>query len=31
MKKMSETTYYQRKREMMLNRANKYNENNKEV
>ena len=31
MKKMSGTTYYQRKREMMLNRANKYNENNKEV
>ena len=31
MKKMSGATYYQRKREMMLNRANKYNENNKEV
>ena len=28
---MSETTYYQRKREVMLNRANEYYENNKEV
>ena len=28
---MSETTYYQRNREMMLIRANEYSENNKEV
>ena len=28
---MSGTTYYQRNREVMLNRANKYYENNKEV
>ena len=28
---MSGTTYYQRNREVMLNRANEYYENNKEV
>ena len=28
---MSETTYYQRNREVMLNRANKYYKNNKEI
>ena len=28
---MSETTYYQRNREMMLIRPNEYSENNKEV
>ena len=28
---MSETTYYKRNREVMLNRANEYYENNKEV
>ena len=28
---MSGTTYYQRNRKLMLNRANKYYENNKEV
>ena len=28
---MSGTTYYQRSREVMLNRANEYYENNKEV
>ena len=28
---MSETTYYQRNRELMLNRANQYHKNNKEV
>ena len=28
---MSETTYYQRNREMILNRANEYYKNNKEV
>ena len=28
---MSGTTYYQRNREVMLNRANKYYENYKEV
>ena len=28
---MSGTTYYQRNRGMMLNRANEYHENNKEV
>ena len=28
---MSETTYYQRKRETILNRAKDYYENNKEV
>ena len=28
---MSETTYYQRNREVMLNRANEYYKNNKEV
>ena len=28
---MSSTTYCQRKREVMLNRANEYYENNKEV
>ena len=28
---MSEKTYYQRKRETMLNRAKNYYENNKEV
>ena len=28
---MSGTTYYHRNREVMLNRANKYYENNKEV
>ena len=28
---MSETTYYQRKREMILNRAKDYYENNKEL
>ena len=29
--KMSETAYYKRKREIILNRAKNYNENNKEV
>ena len=28
---MSETTYYEINRDMILNRANKYYENNKEV
>ena len=28
---MSGATYYQRKREVILNRANEYYENNKEV
>ena len=28
---MSETTYYQRKREVILNRAKDYYENNKEL
>ena len=28
---MSETTYYQRNREVILNRANDYYENNKEL
>ena len=28
---MSETIYYQRNRELMLNRANQYHKNNKEV
>ena len=28
---MSRTTYYQRNKEVMLNRANKYSENNQEV
>ena len=28
---MSETTYYQRNREMILNRAKNYYENNKEL
>ena len=28
---MSETTYYQRNREVILNRANSYYENNKEL
>ena len=28
---MSETTYYQRNREMYLNRAKDYYENNKEI
>ena len=28
---MSRTTYYQRNRKVMLNRANEYCENNKEV
>ena len=28
---MSETTYYQRNRELMLNRAIQYHKNNKEV
>ena len=28
---MSETTYYQRNREVILNRANNYYENNKEL
>ena len=28
---MSETTYYQRNREMLLNRAKDYYENNKEL
>ena len=28
---MSETTYYQRKREMILNREKDYYENNKEL
>ena len=28
---MSETTYYQRNREMILNRAKDYYENNKEL
>ena len=28
---MSETTYYQIKREVMLNRVNKYYQNNREV
>ena len=28
---MSETTYYQIKRKVMLNRANKYYQNNREV
>ena len=28
---MSGTTYYQRNREVMLNRANEFYENNKEV
>ena len=28
---MSETTYYQRNREVILNRANHYYENNKEL
>ena len=28
---MSETTYYQRKREVILNRAKGYYENNKEL
>ena len=28
---MSETTYYQRNRGMILNRAKKYYENNKEI
>ena len=28
---MSGTTYYQRNREVMLNRANEYYENNKEI
>ena len=28
---MSETTYYKRNREVRLNRANEYYENNKEV
>ena len=28
---MSSTTYYQRNREVMLNRANEYYENNTEV
>ena len=28
---MSGTTYYQRNREVMLNRANEYYKNNKEV
>ena len=28
---MSETTYYQRNEEVMLNTTNKYYENNKEV
>ena len=30
-KKMSGTTYYQRNKEVMLNRAKEYYENNKEV
>ena len=30
-KKMSEATYYERNREVMLNRADEYYENNKEV
>ena len=30
-KKMSKATYYQRKREVILNRAKDYYENNKEV
>ena len=28
---MNRTTYYQRSREVMLNRANEYDENNKKV
>ena len=28
---MSKTTYYQKKREVILNRANDYHENNKEL
>ena len=28
---MSETAYYQRNREVMLNRANEYYQNNREV
>ena len=28
---MSETSYYQRNREVVLNRANEYYQNNKEV